>query len=147
MSRSRRSWADIDTELWPIKTASVLNVQSEKASVSPKIKSPKFHFLVCKMTRLSKHLRTSSQPSHNPSSENMPPQYIIHEGDSKTAQWQVKSPVPVTVVMSLWTKHGHLSQGKYWVASWTNQILPLGNMESRHSYFVTTYEGKESEKK
>lgn len=96
-----RCWADTDTELWPIRTASVLNVQSDEESVSPKIKSLKFHFLVDKMTRLSKHLQTSSQPSHNPSSENMPPQYIIHEGASKTTQWQLKSPVPVTVVMSL----------------------------------------------
>lgn len=73
MTKSCRSCAEVDAGLWPIETASMLNLRCDKESVTPKIKALKFHFLVYKVRiiRLRKHFRTSSHLSHNPLSENI----------------------------------------------------------------------------
>ena len=121
-------------------------MQSLTKSVSPKAKSLKCHFLVYKIRMTSKHLQTSSQPSHDPSSENvLSHDTRIHKGASKTTRWRVRSLVPVTVVMSPWTKRGHLSWEKVvWPAGPIRfSCLGIGNQDR---YFVTTYKGKESEK-
>lgn len=125
MTRSRRSWADIDHELWPSKMVSVLNVRCDKESVSSRVTSLKFNFLVYKIgiRRLSKHFWISSHwTSCTPLSRTSPQPWLVWlSGQNispttytkeplKIIWWQAKSPFPTRVVVTFRIKNGHLFQ-------------------------------------
>lgn len=61
--------------MWSTKIASLLNVRSDKESVSPKIKFLKFHLLGYKIRiiSLNNHFQISSYPPPKPLSENISP--------------------------------------------------------------------------